>query len=350
MAGIHSLSESYLSQIDDPHPFREGLSLIKKNSLQASQLVQRMMNLHLGQTGERDYHDLNEVATDLVDLVSKILPRSILVETDLAEASLPVYLDIVEFRQVVINLLLNAADSMPQGGILTLRTSRHETPPAVKNIKGTVPRLPCVCLTIDDTGCGIKERHLASVFDPFFTTKAKGSGLGLYNARLAVEKHQGAISVESKEKIGTSFQVWLPQADFSESNQDNADAQRHRVTRRTILLVGQAGEILDKTAEFLRSHNYPIVIATAGESVPELLQSGDYQFAGVMLLAEPNAPGLNSLLIEVRQQTKEMKVVLKLAGCSQDELDSEVLKGADLLLSADLSEADILGKLESFLN
>jgi hypothetical protein len=55
-------------------------------------------------------------------------------------------------------------------------------------------------------------------------------------------------------------------------------------------------------------------------------------------------------LIDVRQQTKEMKVVLKLAGCSQDELDGEVLKGADLLLSADLSEADMLGKLESFLN
>jgi signal transduction histidine kinase len=350
MAGIHSLSESYLSQIEDSHPFREGLSLIKKNSLQASQLVQRMMNLHLGQTGERNYHDLNEVATDLVDLVSKILPRSILVETELATVSLPVYLDIVEFRQVVINLLLNAADSMPQGGILTLRTSRHETLPTVKNMKGTMPRLPCVCLAIDDTGCGIKERHLASVFDPFFTTKSKGSGLGLYNARLAVEKHQGAISVQSKEQIGTTFKVWLPQADFSESNPENSDSQRTRVARRTILLVGQGGEILDRTAELLRSHNYPIVVATASESLPELLQSTDYQFSGVMLLAEPNAPGLNSLLIEVRQQTKEMKVVLKLAGCNQDDLDSQLLKGGDLLLSADLSEADMLGKLESFLN
>jgi signal transduction histidine kinase len=350
MAGIHSLSESFLSQVDDRHPFQEGLSLIKKNSLQASQLVQRMINLHLGQTGERNYHDLNDIATDLVELVSKILPRRIRVGTELATGSLPVYVDIVELRQVVINLLLNAADAMPQGGSLTLRTSRHGKLPALENMKGTMPRPPCVCLTIQDTGCGIKERHLASIFDPFFTTKSKGSGLGLYNARIAVEKHQGAISVQSKEETGTSFQVWLPQADFSESNQDNAEAQRKRVARRSILLLGQADEMLDKTAEFLRSHNYHIVMATASDRLPELLLSNDYQFAGVMLLAEPNAPSLNSLLAEVRQQTKGMKVVLKLAGCSQDDLDSQVVKGVDLLLNSDLSQADILGKLESFLN
>jgi signal transduction histidine kinase len=349
LAGIHSLSETYLSQVDEGHPFREGLSLIKKNSLQASQLVQRMFNLHLGQTGERNYHDLNDIATDLVDLVGKILSRRIQVEIELAPVSLPVYVDIVELRQVVINLLLNAADAMPQGGILTLQTSRHETLPEVENMKGTMPRLPCVCMTIDDTGSGIKKRHLASIFDPFFTTKSNGTGLGLYNARLAIEKHQGAISVQSKEGIGTSFQVWLPQADFSETK-ENAEGQRKRAAQRSLLLLGQAGAMLDKTAEFLRSHNYYIVMATAGDSLAELLQSSDYQFAGVMLLAEPNAPSLNALLTEVRQQTKGMKVVLKLAGCNQDDVDSQVVKGADLLLNSDLPEADILGKLDSFLD
>ncbi len=350
MAGIHSLSESYLSQVDDKHPFQEGLSLIQKNSLQASQLVQRMINLHLGQTGERNYHNLNEIATDLVELVSKILPRRIRVGTELSDGSLPVYADIVELRQVVINLLLNAADAMPQGGHLTLKTSGHDSLPALEHMKGVLPRLPCVCLSIQDTGTGIKERHLASIFDPFFTTKSKGSGLGLYNARLAVEKHQGAISVTSKEGAGTCFQVWLPQADFSESNEEHAEARRKRVTRRSILLLGQSGEMLDKTAEFLRSHNYHIVMATAGDSLPELLQSNDYQFSGVMLLAEPNAPSLHPLLAEVRQQTKEMKVVLKLAGCSPDELDSQMIKGVDLLLNSDLPQADILGKLASFFN
>jgi signal transduction histidine kinase len=348
IAGIHSLSESFLSDLRPAHPFHEGLSLIKKSSLQASQLVQRMINLHLGQTGERNYHNLNDITNDLVELVTKILPRRIQVKTELAGAPLPVYLDVVEFRQVVINLMLNAADAMPQGGRLTLRTSRHEALPALENKKGVTPRLPCVCLTIQDTGCGIKQRHLASIFDPFFTTKAKGSGLGLYNARIAIEKHQGLISVESKEAVGASFQLWLPEADFSESARVEEEARRTPLARRSLLLVGQPGEMLDKTAELLRSHNYHIVVAASTDSLGELLHSSDYQFAGVLLLAEPNDPALNSLPGEVRQQKKDLKVVLKLAGCNQDDLDSQLLKGVDLLLNPDLSEADMLLKLKSF--
>jgi hypothetical protein len=270
-------------------------------------------------------------------------------ETDLAAGSLPVYVDIVELRQAAINLLLNSADAMPQGGVLTLQTSLHEELPPLENMKGTIPRLPCVCLTIDDTGCGIQERHLASIFDPFFTTKSKGSGLGLYNARTAVEKHQGAISVKSRENIGTTFQVWLPRADFTESNHGGTESEGKQTAPRSVLLLGQPGETFDKTAELLRSHNYRVVLAAAGDSLADLLQAGYYQIAGVMLLAEPNSRSLKSLLMEVRQLTKGMKVVLKLAGCSQDDMDSQVVKGADLVLNSDLSQADMLGKLGLFL-
>jgi signal transduction histidine kinase len=350
IAGIHSLSESFLSGLQPAHPFHEGLSLIKKSSLQASQLVQRMINLHLGQTGERNYHNLNDIVNDLVELVTKILPRRIQVKTELAATPLPVYLDVVEFRQVVINLMLNAADAMPQGGRLTLCTSRHEALPALENKKGVTPRLPSVCLTIQDTGCGIKQRHLASVFDPFFTTKAKGSGLGLYNARIAIEKHQGLISVDSAEGAGTSFRLWLPEADFAESARVQEEARRTRLARRSLLLLGQSGEMLEKTAELLRSHNYYIVVAASSDSVGDLLQSSDYQFAGVLLLAEPNDPALTSLLSEVRQEKKDLKVVLKLAGCNQDDLETQFLNNVDLLLNPDLSEADMLLKLKSFLD
>ena len=350
IAGIHSLSESFLTQVNEKHPFHEGLSLIKKSSLQASQLVQRMIKLHLGQIGERNYHNLNDIGSDLMELVEKILPRRIQLSSAFDPRPLAVYLDVVEFRQVAINLILNGSDAMPRGGRLTLRTSRHETLPELENVKGTLPRLPCVCLTIEDTGNGIKQRHLASIFDPFFTTKAKGSGLGLYNARLAIEKLQGAISVVSKEGVGTSFQIWLPEANFSESQQRDESASRRRQTRHSLLVLGQSGEVLDKTAELLRSHNYHIVTAAPSESLSGLLQSSDYHFDGVLLLAEPDDPALNSLPAEVRQQNKNVKLILKLAGCNQDDLDASLLQGIDLLLQPDLSEGDTLSKLKSFLD
>jgi len=348
IAGIHSLSEQFLEQAPEGHPFHEGLGLIKKSSLQASQLVQRMVNLHLGQIGEHNYHNLNDITTDLVELIRKTLPRRIQVDADLAAVPLPVHLDVVEFRQVVINLLLNSADAMPKGGLLTLSTSRHETWPEVENLKGAAPRPPCVCLTIEDTGCGINQRHLAFIFDPFFTTKAKGSGLGLYNARLAVEKQHGAISVKSTEGVGTTFQIWLPEADLSEPQP--ASVSQSASSRRSLLLLGQIGEMLDKTAELLRSHNFHVVTAAASESLRDLLQSSDYQFAGVLLFAQPNDSGLTSLLSDVRQQNNGIKVALKLAGCNQDDLDTRFLSKIDLVLASDLDEADFVARVRDFFN
>ncbi|HET7625018.1 MAG TPA: ATP-binding protein [Verrucomicrobiae bacterium] len=348
MAGIHSLSESFLSEVDAKHPFHEGLALIKKNSQHASQLVHGIINLHLGETGERNYYNLNDLASELADLVGKIFPRRIQVKTELSAKTLPIYADLVEFRQVIINLLLNAADAMSQGGTLTLRTSHHAKLPALENFKGVKPRMPCVCLSIEDTGCGIKARHLSSIFDPFFTTKSKGSGLGLYNARLAVEKSKGAISVKSTEGAGTAFQIWLPEANFSEASVD-AESPQSNETRRSLLLFGQPGELLDRTAEFLRSHNYHVVATTAIESVPELLESADYQFAGMMILAEPDDGAFNASLDEACGRGKKIKTILKLA-CNQDDLDSELLNRADLLLNPDISQTEMLGRLRQLLD
>lgn len=347
IAGIHSLSETYLAQMDAKDPFYEGLSLIKKNSLQASQLVQRMINLHLGQTGERNYHNLNDVATDLLELVRKILPRRIQLAGELANVALPVYVDAVEFRQVALNLILNASDAMPRGGKLTLRTSRHEHFPKPAYFKGIAPKETCICLTIEDTGHGIKQRHLASIFDPFFTTKAKGSGLGLYNAQLAIEKARGAISVASKEGEGTSFQIWLPESDFSEATRPD-DTQTRKRTRRSLLLLGLPGEVLDKTAEWLRSENYYVVTAASSESLAAFFQSSDYQFDAVLLLAEPDDPVLNSLPAEIRQHNRDVKLILKPAGCDLDNLDGNLLNSVHMSLGSDLSEGESLSKLKSF--
>lgn len=219
MAGIHALSETFVDQEGAAKELSEGLTLIRKNARHASQLVHRIINLHQGKTGERSYYNLNELATEIADLIRKVIPRRMQFATELTTEPLPVYLDSVELRQVVLNLVLNAVDAMPQAGRLVLRTAGFSELPPMNQRQGTLPRLPAACLSIQDTGCGIKPRHLASIFDPFFTTKPvnKGSGLGLYNARLFAEKHRGAITVDSTENVGSTFHIWLPQADFTEA-------------------------------------------------------------------------------------------------------------------------------------
>jgi PAS domain S-box-containing protein len=346
MAGIHSLSESFLSQVGKDHAFHEGLALIKHHSLQASQLVHRIINLHHGKTGERNYHNLNEIVSDLVDLVQKILPRRVQVATMLAPDALPLYVDAVEFRQVIINLTLNAADAMPQGGQLQIQTTVHDNFPPVGHLEGSWPRLPAICLSVKDNGFGVSPRHLAAIFDPFFTTKAmnKGSGLGLYNARLFVEKHQGAISVDSTEGRGTCFQIWLPQADFTEAERAVvASASR----RYTLLLVGAAGKLLDDTAEFLRMNGYHTVVASDCAKATNSLRGEDYPFVGVLLLHEPHDPQFTPLLAEARRQRPPLKTVIQIVGGHPDELDTQITRLSDLIIAPDLSSEEVLAKLKA---
>jgi signal transduction histidine kinase len=219
MAGIHALTESFLDEVGAEHEFSEGLNSIKKNSIQASQLLHRIINLHQGKTGDRYYHNLNDIAEDLAELVPKIIPRRMRFEVEYAETSIPVYLDAVELRQVISHLVLNAVEAMSPTGRLVLSITNHQTPPPLSHVWGNVAGGPVGCLALQDSGNGISPSHLPNLCDPFFTTKPlnKGSGLGLYTTRLFVERHDGAVSVDSQEGVGSTFRIWLPQADFTET-------------------------------------------------------------------------------------------------------------------------------------
>jgi len=351
MAGIHSLSESFLDQLEAGHPFREGLDLIKKNSMQASHLVHRIINLHVGRTGDRNYHDLNAVVDELRDLVRKVVPRRIQIQVRVHPEQLPVYVDAVEFRQTIINLTLNAAEAMPEKGQLELATTRHGEWPAPSNMVGVVPRLPCVCLTVSDNGAGIKARYLASIFDPFFTTKSanKGSGLGLYNARLFVEKHRGAISVESVEQQGTTFRIWLPEADFSEGEREASQPCSVAARRPALLLLAGPGQPQAETAELLRTKNYHVLTAGAAEEALALLRGGDCICSALVVLIDGDDAALAGVLDAVRRQHPMLKVILKLVGRDRDDLRAGSLRQADLVVSGSAPEHTFLDQLRGLL-
>ena len=342
LAGILGLSESFLTEVPPGHPFHEGLQLMRRSALQAAQMIQRIAQLHQGKTGTRSYQNLNELISGSVELLRKVIPKRIEIASSLEAASLPLYVDAVEFEQALIGLALNAADAMPERGRLMLRTSLHETLPGMKNPVGVTPRAPVACLEVEDNGRGIKPGILPFLFDPFFTTKPmnRGSGLGLYNARLFAEKHQGSISVESVEGAGATFRVWLPLADFTEAERAMELSGRRR---RSLLLAGNAGQQRDSTAEFLRQNNYQVV--AGGENAEDLLRSGDYQFDGVMLLTEPEDARPISLARFVRQQKLPLKVIVKTVGCNPDALAPQLHSRSDLVISAEMPEDAILDQL-----
>jgi hypothetical protein len=348
MSGILSLTELMIAQMGPESPHTPTLSLVKQSSLQASQLIQRIVTLHRSKTGVRQYLDLNQVVPELVELVCKVLPRRIQVQTKLAEGQLPVYMDGVEFRQVVLNLALNAADAMPDRGVLSFQVTAHTEAQELTHAQGKFPRVPCVCLSVQDNGTGISQRHLAHIFDPFFTTKplTKGSGLGLYNARVFVEEHGGAISVDSTEGAGATFRLWLPQADFTEAERL---AAQNAGRRRSLLLVGRPGLATDTVTEFLRTHNFYVVATHNPARAIELLVTDENSLNGVMVLAEPNDEEMLNLIKELHDRKLASRVVLQIIGGNPDHVDSRILERAQLVLASNDEESVILKKLEGLL-
>ncbi|HEU5125177.1 MAG TPA: ATP-binding protein [Verrucomicrobiae bacterium] len=348
MAGIVALSETFENEFGANESLRSGLSLIRSTAGQASDLAHRIRQLHQGTPGEKNYHDLNQISAELAEVLQKVLSRRVRLQTSLEKGQLPIYADGVELRQVIVNLALNAADAMPNGGSLMFRTSRHEQPPEVPPALGNYPRAPLICLSVQDTGVGIPASFLRSIFDPFFTTKplGKGSGLGLYNARLFAENHGIAIGVETKEQSGTTFNLWFAQADFSEAQQIQETAP---ATRHTLLVVGEAGEARRRIKELLRSNGFYAVPATLEHDAIEALHSPDYNFSGILLLCSRMRPEESALLERIRAENLPLKIFLAVVGCNQDEFETSLLERVDAILPHDLPTPEIISRIRSAL-
>lgn len=346
MTGITGLSETLeLSPGLEPSA-RTSLGLIRSTAMQAGQLAHRIRQLHQGTPGERRYVDLNQAVNNLAGMLERVLPRRVRIRTDTAPGQLPIFVDTFELQQVVVNLALNASDAMENPGQVVIRTRRQEKPPVTGAIQGAMPRTPLVQLSIHDTGCGIPERHLGSIFDPFFTTKplGKGSGLGLYNARLFAEKHGAAISVESQEGAGSTFHLWFPEADFTETQPASAPAS---LSRQTLLVMDTRGESLASTVQMLRQDGYYVQETTTPAAALDFLDAPDFQFCALLVLTHGDDPETLSVCEKIRARKGDLKILLCGVGCNQDELPVKLLQAVDALVPFDAPPRDFLARIHS---
>jgi PAS domain S-box-containing protein len=349
MTGIVGLSETFESSVEVDSPVRSGLSLIRETAMQASRLAHRIRQLHQGTPGERSYQDLNESIGNLTDLLQKFLPRGVRVRTDLTPGQLPLYVDAVELQQVIVNLALNAADAMPEGGEITFRTRRHEQAPTDPNLQGVRPRAPVIGLSVHDTGIGIPERFLGSIFEPFFTTKplGKGSGLGLYSARLFVEKCNAAISVETKVGAGSTFHLWFAEADFTEAQHVERPG---RPKRHTLLVISPQNEAQVRLVQLLRDNRYYVVPASSETEAMDALNAPHFQFSGLVVLSRAGGSEDTNLCQHVRAHKLPLKTIVSMAEGHQNDLEATVLQSVDAVIPSTMAPQDFLSRLEAVLN
>ena len=204
IAGHASLIEA---EADPGSEVQESARAVVQAAERASRLVRELRHLVRPTPSEPRRVDLHQVISEVVDLLRPLAHNKVSIHLDLRAPEAVVKADPEQMHQMLLNLLLNARDAMPEGGVLTVETAASEPPGRLS-------------ITVRDTGCGIAPEDLSRIFEPFFTTRKAqgGTGLGLAIVARIVKKHGGTISVESTPGRGSAFRVSLPAAEQIQSS------------------------------------------------------------------------------------------------------------------------------------
>lgn len=259
---------------------------IRLASEHGAALVQQLLAVARQQVVQPGVLSLNEVLASMRNLLARLIGENIELVTNLAPGLGSVKMDPAQAQQIVLNLVLNARDAMPDGGRVTLETRNCET---AADEAG--PR-PSVLITVKDTGCGMDVDTLAHLFEPFFTTKqARGNGLGLTTVHSAVTQCGGEIQVQSEPGKGTTVSIRLPRVEGEPHGEAEAAGTEPLSGRETILLVEDDPAVRGSMQRLLCAGGYRVLEAAAGPEALKICRSHEGEIH--LLLADVVMPGMS---------------------------------------------------------
>ena len=265
--------------------------------------------------------DLNEVIREVTETT---LPRIPGLDIDLQLTSAPdrVFADRTQLGQVLLNLLVNASDAMPQGGTITITTDQVWVDEETARRRGFIRPGSYVRMMVADTGTGMDVETQAHIFEPFFTTKevGRGTGLGLSMVYGIVKVSKGFVLVSSRVGEGTSFEVFLPPGQpMGTASAEQAVSETHLRGYETILLVEDAPDNRELFMEELRECGYQVLDARHGEEGLQLAES--YLGRIDLMISDVRMPemGGEELAQRLRATRPEMKVLF-ISGYPRDEI------------------------------
>ena len=273
---IIGYSESIEYRLAPGDPLRKNAEEIRKAGERAASLTLQLLAFSRRQSLQPRILDLNALVTDMGAMLKRLIGMHIELTTELAKDLAHVKAEQSQIEQVIVNLVVNARDAMPEGGKLHIETSNL---PVDESFAGRVALLqpgPHVLLTVKDTGVGMDANTLRHIFEPFFTTKGpgKGTGLGLATVYGVAKQSGGAVSVDSEPGKGSVFSIYLPQTqeDALETAPKENSAMRSTGTG-TILLVEDEEALLNLTADRLTECGYTVLPARDGMHALEIERS-----------------------------------------------------------------------------
>ncbi len=267
MMGIMGNASLMLSEIDPSHPHHDPLKKVENLIHSGSRLTAQLLGYaRKGRYAVRPV-SLNRVVGDTAETFARTR-RQVSLRTDLAEGLFPVEADEHQMEQMLLNLFINAADAMPGGGRLTVKTRNA---PARRFAEDAGSRDYAV-VQVGDTGRGIEADVIDKIFDPFFTTKeiGGGTGLGLASVYGIVKGHGGHVEVNSEVGSGTTFTVYLPATRREARPAPASEPDSLRADRGTVLLVDDEKMVLDVGERMLKKMGYSVLTAAGGREGVDL--------------------------------------------------------------------------------
>lgn len=233
------------------------LRVIESSARKGSIMVSKLLSFARRGVIEAAPFNINSVIEDTLEMLARLIPKDISIEKDLDNSIPPVKGDVGQIEQILMNLVINAKDAMPDGGRLAIKTSLVELGGDSLRIAADVKEGPYINLTISDTGAGIPEEHIHRIFEPFFTTKEKGKGTGLGLAMVygIVKEHEGYITVDSTLGKGTTFNIYLPAVEHFDVAGAEAD-----LGAKTILVIDDEIPVLETIRETLVKSGFNVII------------------------------------------------------------------------------------------
>ena len=264
-----------LEGTDRSHPHYEILCKIQGEAKKASAITRRLLAFSRRQVHQRKViHLVDEIHT-LSKMLSRLIGEDIELKIEVGREVGTVYLDETVLDQVVMNLVVNAREAMPEGGVLTLQVQNASPDEAFCARYPFVKPGDYVRLSIIDTGVGIEPCALQRIFEPFFTTKKGGTGLGLAVVYGVVKQHKGYIIASSEVGKGSRFDIYFPMHLEWDSEAAAEVPEKTTVTKgnETLLMAEDELEIRTMLKTFLEGLGYEVLVAQDGQEALQVFSS-----------------------------------------------------------------------------
>jgi len=330
---ISGTTEVVMAELPEGSRHRADLAEVRRASQRAAELTQQLLAFSRKQVFRPQVLNLDSTLKDSERMLRRMMGEDVTLVVRAGQGVGHVRVDPTQLQQVLLNLVVNARDAMPQGGRLVLETSTETISP-IDTLKhpGLQPG-EYVVLTVTDTGVGMDEATRRHVFEPFFTTKAPGhgTGLGLATVYGIVQQSGGSIEVDSTPGSGARFVIYLPRVQGEEAAGDDPSPSRPGAGSETVLVVEDEPAVRELVVRTLSGTGYKVLVA---DSASDALRIGASHRACIdLLLTDVVMPGMHgpALAAEIAALCPRAKV-LYMSGYANTRVPEGDEPGAGSLL------------------